>query len=268
MYSPAIQPLIPDAHQSALERLSRTLRLSQDQFSIILVQASSPLMRQWVLDSLRQTVATQIKELVLHPTVTNLFATIKRSVEHPKSSKILSVVGLNNLDHLEAALRKMNFERDRFQQELHCPIIFWIDEHVSRKLRRAAPDFSNCLTAPIQFTTEGTELFRIKPTPKIRRAMNAAPVSRQVNRGHQTAPRQDTVTYSQPQQLAEIPTLLQVIQREQTLIVNLELLPIQDAQNGLEQLVNTVQKLGGSCQKVGQQIFLFRLEPNARSVTR
>lgn len=258
MYSPAIQPLSPTAYQAALQRLKRSIQLSQGQFTIILVQNTSPLVRRWVLDSLRQSTHLPIKELVLHPTITDIFSTIKRAIDRPTAPQTLSIVGLHNLEHLETALARLNLARDRFQQELNCPMIWWIDEKVSRTLRRTAPDFTNCLTAPIQLDTAGTALFRMEPTPKLRHALNA-PMA--------IAPKADSVTYSQPQHPTEIPQLINILQQEQTLIVNLDLLREAEARHSLAQLITAVQTLGGHVQKIGQQIYLFRLAPKMTPAT-
>lgn len=150
------QPIITSvSNRASFQRLRRIVRLSQGEFSIVLVNAPTTQTRLSILKKLRMAIApTEIVDLRLHPTVTDIYAAVKPHCRHNddyQHPKILSISGLGSLEHLDEALLRANFARDQFQQ--HCPLtmIWWIDDAVSKQIRRYAPDLSNCLTAPIQF---------------------------------------------------------------------------------------------------------------------
>lgn len=152
------QPIITSASNRApFQRLGRIIRLSQGEFSIVLVNAPTIQTRLNVLKKLRMAIApTEIMELCLHPTVTDIYAAVDQHCRHNNQyPKILSISGLGNLEHLDEALLRANFARDQFQK--HCPVtmIWWIDDEIGKKIRRYAPDLSSCLTAPVQFVTKG-----------------------------------------------------------------------------------------------------------------
>jgi hypothetical protein len=152
------QPIItPASNRSPLERLRRIVRLNQGEFSIVLVKSPTAQARLAILRGLRMAIApTEIRELCLHPTVTDIYAAVDQHCRHNNQyPKILSISGLGNLEHLDEALLRANFARDQFQQ--HCPLtmIWWIDDEVSKKIRRYAPDLSSCLTAPVEFVPKG-----------------------------------------------------------------------------------------------------------------
>lgn len=161
MSSSVRQPIITSvSNRASFQRLGRVVRLSQGEFSIVLVNAPTAQIRLAVLKKLRMAIAPiKILELRLHPTVTDIYAAVESHCSHDNHqySKILSISGLGNLEHLDEALLRANFARDRFQQ--HCPLtmIWWIDDGVSKQIRRYAPDLSNCLTAPIQFVAKNSK---------------------------------------------------------------------------------------------------------------
>ncbi|NJN74379.1 MAG: hypothetical protein HC799_17095 [Limnothrix sp. RL_2_0] len=161
MSSDVRQPIIiPASNRAPFQRLGRFIRLSQGEFSVVLVNVPTIQTRLAVLKKLRRAIApTEIVELCLHPMVTDIYAAVESHCRHDNHqySKILSVSGLGNLEYLDEALLRANFARDRFQK--HCPLtmIWWIDDEVSKQIRRYAPDLSSCLAAPIQFMAKDSK---------------------------------------------------------------------------------------------------------------
>ncbi|MGB2926498.1 MAG: hypothetical protein WBB82_14455 [Limnothrix sp.] len=148
-----IRQVTPTKNQDSLQCLVRTIRLGEGEFSIVLVNAETVQERLAILRDLREAIAPiEIRELWLHPTVTDIYGAVEPQLFH-QHPRVLSISGLNHLENLAIALQRANFSRDRFQK--YCPftMIWWIDDKVSKELRRYAPDLSSCLTTPIHIAT-------------------------------------------------------------------------------------------------------------------
>ena len=67
-------------NQSSLQTLSRTLRMSQGQFSLILVRCNYSAMREEIVQQLRENSGIEIREIVLPTSVKTLYTTIETEV--------------------------------------------------------------------------------------------------------------------------------------------------------------------------------------------
>jgi len=72
--------------------------------------------------------------------------------------KVLMVVGLENIAHLEDLLTSANQVRDEFRNHFPFPIVLWVNDRILTKFIRCAPDFTNWAVTPLSLELSNVEL--------------------------------------------------------------------------------------------------------------
>ena len=133
-------------NQSTLETLTRAIRLSEGQFSLILARCNYGQLREKIAEFLRDESALEIEELHLPANAKMLYTPIKNSLGE-KMPEALMVFGLEGIKALDELLISTNLVRNEFPQNFPFPLVLWVNDDVLQKLIRLAPDFETYGTA-------------------------------------------------------------------------------------------------------------------------
>jgi WD40 repeat protein/tetratricopeptide (TPR) repeat protein len=132
---------VPDNEQS-LQDLVWAIEMSEGQFSLILVRCNYVGLREQMVRRLREICPVPIREIVLKPPVKKLYSTIRERLgdEIPSAVMVFGLELVSDIDHL---LISMNSVREEFRKYFPFPLVLWINDEISRKLTRLAPDFKS-----------------------------------------------------------------------------------------------------------------------------
>ncbi|MDP8932593.1 MAG: hypothetical protein M3N42_00185, partial [Cyanobacteriota bacterium] len=143
-------------NKSSLQTLSRALRMSQGQFSLILVRCNYSAMREEIVRQLREESGIEIREIVLPPSVKTLYTTIetKLSCSHPAA---LMVLGLESVSAIDRLLTSTNYVREEFRNNFPFPVVLWVTDKILKKLIRLVTDIETWTTT-VEFVLGPDEL--------------------------------------------------------------------------------------------------------------
>ncbi|MCT7982912.1 hypothetical protein NG796_06365 [Laspinema sp. A4] len=129
-------------NQRALAELIWAIEMSQGQFKLMLVRCNYITLREMLVQQLHSECSLNIREIVLEPTVKQVYSTLgdRLGDEIPDA---LMVFGLESVIALDSVLTSLNQVREEFRKNCPFPVIFWINDEVSVKLTRLAPDFES-----------------------------------------------------------------------------------------------------------------------------
>ena len=140
-----------------LDRLIRSIALSQGQFSLILVRCNYARLQLKLIGKLQQKSPIPIQKLILPERVETLYTTLSSAVER-ESPSALMVLGLESVCSLDHLLKSTNQVRDEFRKNFTFPLILWITDEVATKLIRLAPDFKSWAAATLKFELATDEI--------------------------------------------------------------------------------------------------------------
>jgi len=135
-----------------LNTLKRALRLSEGQFSLLLVRCAYRTLREDLLAQLStdEQLATQLVAIpadthnLLEFLQSSVAARVETSVtEADMPMSTLLVTGLEKVNNLEHLFASTNQLRDEFPRLLPCPLVLWVTDSVLQCLIRVAPDFES-----------------------------------------------------------------------------------------------------------------------------
>ncbi|NET47419.1 MAG: hypothetical protein F6K09_01580, partial [Merismopedia sp. SIO2A8] len=142
---------IPDAdahNQLSVKRLIRTLRLSQGDFSLILAHCNYQKLQSHVVNQVQQQSPYSILQITLNAEEKTLFTPTQRLVKQQGAPPdAVMIFGLEQLEHLDRALKTTNQVRDEFRKQFPFPVVIWVNNEVLKKMIRLAPDFQNWSTS-------------------------------------------------------------------------------------------------------------------------
>lgn len=141
-------------NQRSLDRLAKTIVLSQGRFSLILARADRPQLQRDIVARLREKVDLEIDEIDLSANSQTLYSTILEQLNQrseARSPQAVMVFGLDGIIDLERVLKSANFVRNEFPQHCPYPLCLWMAEDTSHKLQRLAPDLRNWAANPLKF---------------------------------------------------------------------------------------------------------------------
>ncbi|MBD2771793.1 AAA family ATPase [Iningainema tapete] len=155
------------ANEQSLQTLNRAIRLSQGQFSLILVRCNYADLRQQMAQRLHQLSSLKISEITLPASVKTLYTTILAELGDEQPNAVM-VFGLESVKDLDTVLTSANFVREEFRKNFSFPLLLWVNDQVLQKLIRLATDFENWATT-IGFKSSSDELvnFLRKKTDEI-----------------------------------------------------------------------------------------------------
>ncbi len=148
---------VASINERGLNRLVRSVSLSQGQFSLVLVRCNSSQLRQQVLHAVQVDSEITIEPLILSPHTQTLYTTLSEYVK-TNSPSALMILGLETVENLDTLLSSTNQVRDEFRKQFDFPIILWITDDITTQLIRLAPDFKSWAAATIKFQLATGEL--------------------------------------------------------------------------------------------------------------
>ncbi|RUT03452.1 hypothetical protein DSM106972_050910 [Dulcicalothrix desertica PCC 7102] len=143
-------------NEQSLKTLVRTIRLSQGQFSLVLLRCNYTNLQQRITARLHELSPIKISELSLQSSVKTLYTTILEGIgdEAPFS---LMVSGLDAVEDLDNLLTSANQVREEFRKSFAFPLLVWVNDQVLQKFIKLATDLENWATV-IQFNSTTSEL--------------------------------------------------------------------------------------------------------------
>ena len=144
-------------NERSLKTLVRSIAMSQQQFSLILVRCNYQQLRQQIVQRLREMSAVPIQDLVLPASVKTLYTTLQASTTVGTASALM-VFGLETVVAIDELMASTNQVRDEFRKNFSCPVILWVTDDIVTKMIRLAPDFKSWAAATIKFEMAVDEL--------------------------------------------------------------------------------------------------------------
>lgn len=155
-------------NQRALHTLVRAIKLSQGEFSLILVRCNYTSLQERMVGDLRQFLATEESdraswlEIKLDSRVKTLYSTIVYAVNQRQTLPSgLMIFGLDSVEAIEQLFQSSNQVRDEFRKNFPFPLVLWVTEKLLQKLIRYAPDFKSWAAASIKFEASNDELIQL-----------------------------------------------------------------------------------------------------------
>ena len=143
-------------NQSSLQTLSRTLRMSQGQFSLILLRCNYSAMREELLQQLRKDSGIEIQEIVLPTSVKTLYTTIETEIADSQPPALM-VFGLESVSAIDRLLTSTNYVREEFRNNFPFPVVLWVTDKILKKLIRLVTDIETWTTT-VEFMLGPDEL--------------------------------------------------------------------------------------------------------------
>ncbi|MBN4004171.1 hypothetical protein, partial [Nostoc sp. LPT] len=143
-------------NEHSLQTLVRTITLSQETFSLILLRCNYADLRQRMVERLRQLSPVHICEITLPASVKTLYTNIREQLgdEQPPA---LMIFGLESVKDIDTVLTSANQVREEFRKNFPFPILLWVNDQVLQKFIRLATDLENWATI-IEFENPTDEL--------------------------------------------------------------------------------------------------------------
>ena len=150
-------------NERSLKTLVRSITMSQQQFSLILVRCNYEQLRQQIAQKLREISSVPIQDIVLPASVKTLYTTLQANTKPSESSPVgtasaLMVFGLETVVAIDELMASTNQVRDEFRKNFSCPVILWVTDDIVTKMIRLAPDFKSWAAATIKFEMGTDEL--------------------------------------------------------------------------------------------------------------
>ena len=147
---------ISPENEDLLQELSMTLDLYEGEFKLLLARCNYQDLRDRLIIRLKEIHRQPIREIKLPRSQKNLYSHIVSQVQS-ENPAVLSVVGLDELDNLQAALLDLNINREMFRDHCPYPIVWWISDAVHKRIIKVAPDFESWTTT-LEFAIATDEL--------------------------------------------------------------------------------------------------------------
>jgi hypothetical protein len=143
-------------NEHSLQTLVRTITLSQETFSLILLRCNYVALRQRMVQRLHQLSPVRIHEITLPASVKTLYTNIREQLgdEQPPA---LMIFGLESVKDIDTVLTSANQVREEFRKNFPFPILLWVNDSVLQKFIRLATDLENWATI-IEFENPTDEL--------------------------------------------------------------------------------------------------------------
>ncbi|MBE9185871.1 hypothetical protein IQ270_14500 [Microcoleus sp. LEGE 07076] len=143
-------------NKSSLQTLSRTLSMSQGQFSLILVRCNYSAMREETVQQLREQSGIEIREIVLPKSVKTLYTTIETELDGSQPPALM-VFGLESVSAIDRVLTSTNYVREEFRNNFPFPVVLWVTDKILKKLIRLVTDIETWTTS-VEFVLGPDEL--------------------------------------------------------------------------------------------------------------
>jgi len=159
-------PTLTPQNQEALGEITRLLRVSQGDCSLILAVCNYGFLRERIVEQLCQESGVAISRLSLTEEVNSLHSTIVEEIGD-KQPEALFILGLESVTNLDKVLTTTNYIREEFRQ-FQFPLVFWVTDAILSKFIRLVPDFySWTTTVTFEIASEELVTFLRETTDKV-----------------------------------------------------------------------------------------------------
>ena len=145
-----------EQNKNSLQTLSRTLRMSQGQFSLTLVRCNYGILRERIIGQLRAESAIEIRDIFLPASVKTLYTTIETEVSDTQPQALM-VFGLESVSAIDKVLTSTNYVREEFRNNFPFPVVLWVTDKILKKLMRLVTDIESWTTT-VEFALGPDEL--------------------------------------------------------------------------------------------------------------
>lgn len=243
---------LSQTNEQALKCLSRTIALSQGQFTLILASCESRYLQRQIIQQLHEISPVLLQSVTVHPSITTIFTTLKTSLANQNPNAVM-VMGLDSVIELEEVLRATNLVREELRNHFPLPIILWVNEEILYHLRRLAPDLRNWSTNPICFEVSNN-------SPRLLEISNHPNLLVEVLSSHSNTDFDSSdleVVVMEPHTSDELPDIANILKQRKSIILNLTKMGSNEITRAIDFLSGCVCALQGSRQKISDGIFLF-----------
>ncbi|MBH8573444.1 PD40 domain-containing protein [Nostocaceae cyanobacterium CENA369] len=143
-------------NKQSLQTLVRAIRLSQGQFSLILLRCNYGSLQKYIMQQLQELFPITIREIHLPASVKTLYTSILTELRDEQPNALM-VFGLDAVEELDTVLTAANQVREEFSKQLPFPLLLWVNDQVLQKFIRLATDLENWATI-IEFVLVTDEL--------------------------------------------------------------------------------------------------------------
>ncbi|MFB8797536.1 MAG: hypothetical protein U7126_25650 [Microcoleus sp.] len=140
----------------SMQTLTRTLRMSQGQFSLTLVRCNYDILRDKIIGQLREESAIEIREIFLPASVKTLYTTIETELSGSQPQALM-VFGLESVNAINKVLTSTNYVREEFRNNFPFPVVLWVTDKILKKLIRLVTDIESWTTT-VEFVLGPDEL--------------------------------------------------------------------------------------------------------------
>ncbi|MDM8523037.1 hypothetical protein QUF80_06645 [Desulfococcaceae bacterium HSG8] len=144
-------------NEKSLNRLIRTIRLSEGDFSLVLAHCNYTGLRRKMLNQLRTLSPSDIREIDLPDSIPTIY-TFLRELLKDECPDAASVSGLEAVTAIDDVLAAANQVREEFGKNFPFPMILWVNDTVLEKFVRIAPDFRSWAGSSVRFRPENSDL--------------------------------------------------------------------------------------------------------------
>lgn len=152
----------PNQNENSLHRLSRTLKMSEGQFSLILARCNYVHLQQEIVQQLHQRVPVPIREFVLPANIKTLYSAIVSEMKD-KDSQALMVFDLAKIQSIDQVLIAANNMREEFRNTFKFPLVLWVNDSILKKLMRLVTDIESWTTT-VEFILSPSALINFLET--------------------------------------------------------------------------------------------------------
>lgn len=156
------EPGNPNQNENSLHRLSRTLKMSEGQFSLILARCNYVHLQQEMVKELHQRVPVPIREFFVPPNIKTLYSAIVSEMKD-KDSQALMVFDLEKIPSIDQVLVAANNMREEFRNTFKFPLVLWVNDRILKKLMRLVTDIESWTTS-VEFILSPAELINFLET--------------------------------------------------------------------------------------------------------
>ncbi|MEH2031640.1 MAG: hypothetical protein V7K67_18595 [Nostoc sp.] len=145
-------------NEDSLKTLIRGITQFQGEFSLILAVSNYRVLRDQIVQQLREQCSIETRELILEQSVQTLYTRITEECNEEQPNALM-IFGLESVRDLDQVLMATNQIREEFRK-FTFPLVLWVTDELLQKLIRSVPDFHSWATT-VDFKITTDELIQL-----------------------------------------------------------------------------------------------------------
>lgn len=152
------QEEVMQINEDSLKTLIRGITQFQGEFSLILAVSNYRVLRDKIVQQVRDRCPIEIRELILEQSVQTLYTRITEEINEEQPNALM-IFGLESVRDLDQVLMATNQIREEFRK-FTFPLVLWVTDELLQKLIRSVPDFHSWATT-VDFKITTDELIQL-----------------------------------------------------------------------------------------------------------